>query len=67
MATFHLRALHKTKRDLYYCPLDLVTPYLNTIYSDAPSSWAGSSVNHLQPGGQIMPTTLLLAHPDLKT
>ena len=21
----------------------------------------------LQPGGQIMPTTLLLAHPDLKT
>ena len=44
--------------------------------SDAASGWAGwalaqpefgSSVTLLQPGGQIMPTTLLLPHPDLKT
>ena len=27
----------------------------------------GSSVTLFQPGGQIMTTTLLLAHPDLKT
>ena len=27
----------------------------------------GAQLTLLQPGGQIMPTTLLLAHPDLKT
>ena len=27
----------------------------------------GVQLTLLQPGGQIMPTTLLLAHPDLKT
>ena len=48
------------------------------IYSAATSGcgWAGwaiahpefgSSVTLLQPGGQIMPYELLLAHPDLKT
>ena len=44
--------------------------------SDAASGWAGwtlahpefgSSVNPITTRGQIMPTTLLLAHPDLKT
>ena len=47
--------------------------YLN---SDATSGWAGWALAHWnlgvqltlsQPGGQIMPTTSLLAHPDLKT
>ena len=40
-------------------------------YSDAASGWAGWNLGVqltlLQPGGQIMPNTLLLAHPDLKT
>ena len=27
----------------------------------------GAQLTLLQPGGQIMPTRLLLAHPDLKT
>ena len=40
-------------------------------FSDAASGWAGWALGVqltlLQPGGQIMPTTLLLAHPDLKT
>ena len=45
-------------------------------YSDAASGWAGwalahpefgSSVNPITTRGQIMPTALLLAHPDLKT
>ena len=44
--------------------------------SDAASGWAGwalahpefgSSVNHITSRGQIMPTTLLVAHPDSKT
>ena len=44
--------------------------------SDAASGWAGwalaqpefgSSINPITTRGQIMPTTLLLAHPDLKT
>ena len=48
-----------------------------SFFSDATSGWAGwalahpefgSSVNPITTrGGQIMPTTLLLAHPDLKT
>ena len=47
-----------------------------TPYSDAASGWAGwalahpefgSSVNPITTKGQIMPTTSLLAHPDLKT
>ena len=48
-----------------------------SICSAAASGWAGwakahpefgSSVNPITTrGGQIMPTTLLLAHPDLKT
>ena len=46
------------------------------IRSDAASGWAGwalahpefgISVNPITTRGQIMPTTLLLAHPDLKT
>ena len=45
-------------------------------FSDAASGWAewalahpefGSPVNPIPTRGQIMPTTLLLAHPDLKT
>ena len=45
-------------------------------FSDATSGWAGwtlahpefwSSVNSITTMGQIMPTTLLLVHPDLKT
>jgi hypothetical protein len=38
------------------------------IFSDAVSGWAefGRSVNPSPTEGQIMPTTLLLAHPDLK-
>ena len=45
-------------------------------YSDAVRGWAnwalahpefGSSVNPITTGGQIMPTSLLLANPDLKT
>ena len=42
--------------------------------SDAASEWAGWALAHpefgvlvFQPGGQFMPTVLLLAHPDLKT
>ena len=44
-------------------------------YSDAASGWAGWALVHPEFGrlinpitarGQIMPTTLLLAHPDLK-
>ena len=44
--------------------------------SDAASGWAGwalahpefwSSVNPIPTRGQIMPTTILLAHPNLKT
>ena len=47
-----------------------------SLTSDAASRWVGwalahaefgSWVNPIQPGGQIMPTTLLVAHPDLKT
>ena len=47
-----------------------------SYYSDAASRWAGwasahtefgSSINPITTRGQIMPTTLLLAHPDLKT
>jgi hypothetical protein len=46
------------------------------LFSAAASGWAGlalahpefgSSVNPITTRGQIMPTTLLLAHPDLKT
>jgi hypothetical protein len=46
-------------------------------YSDADSKWAGLVLAHLEfgilvnpiptRGTQIMPTSLLLAHPDLKT
>ena len=37
-------------------------------YCDAASgSGIGSSVNPIATRGKIMPTTLLLAHPDLKT
>ena len=32
-----------------------------------PTRKLGVQLTLLQPGGQIMPTTLLLAHPDLKT
>ena len=32
-----------------------------------PTRNLGGQLTLLQPGGQIMPTTLLLAHPDLKT
>ena len=48
----------------------------STYISDAVTRWAGwalvhsefvSSVNSIPTRGQIMPTTLLLAHPDLKT
>jgi hypothetical protein len=39
--------------------------------SDAISRWAGWDLGFqltlFQPGRQIMPTTLMLAHPDLKT
>jgi len=44
--------------------------------SDAASGWAGWALVHpefeaqltlFQPRGQITPTALLLAHPDLKT
>ena len=60
-----------------YCDLSLsicLPPDLNI--RDAASGWAkralahlefGSSVNPITTGGQIMPTPLLLAHPDLKT
>ena len=46
---------------------------LLVLGSDAASGWAeptqnlGVHLTLLQPGGRIMPTTLLLAHPDLKT
>ena len=50
---------------------------ITLLFSAAASGWAGwalahpefgSSVNPITTrGGQIMPTTLLLAHPDLKT
>ena len=45
-------------------------------YSDAGSGWAGwalalpefgVSINPIATRGEIMPTALLLAHPDLKT
>jgi hypothetical protein len=46
----------------------------DAILSDAVRGWAGwalaqpgSSVNPTATRGQIMPATLLLAHPDLKT
>jgi hypothetical protein len=32
-----------------------------------PTRNLGAQLTLLQPGGQIMPTTLLLAHPDLKS
>ena len=35
--------------------------------SDAATGNLGVQLTLLQPGGQIMPTTLLLAHPYLKT
>ena len=47
-----------------------------SIFSDAARGWAEwalahpefrTSVNPITARGQIMPTTLLLAHPDLKT
>ena len=40
---------------------------LKSKYSDAVSGWAGRALTLFQPGGKIMPTALLLAHPDLKT
>ena len=36
-------------------------------YSDVASGWAGWALTLLQPRGQILTTTLLLPHPDLKT
>ena len=50
--------------------------YIKSQFSDAGSGLAGwvlahpefgSSVNPITTRGQIMPTILLLAHPDLKT
>ena len=38
---------------------------LNTVMPF--SGWAGWALTLFQPGGQIMPTALLLAHPDLTT
>ena len=40
----------------------------NTVMplADGPQN-LGAHLTLLQPGGQIMPTTLLLVHPDLKT
>ena len=45
----------------YYSP--------NTVMplADGPTRNLGVKLTLLQPGGQIMLTTLLLAHPDLKT
>ena len=49
---------------------------MNALFSAAASGWAGWALAHgnlgvqltlLQPGGQSMPTKLLLANPDLKT
>ena len=42
--------------------------FKNTVISDAVSGWEfESSFNPITTRGQNMPTTLLLAHPDLKT
>ena len=45
---------------------------MSSLGSAAASEWAGWAnlgvqLTLLQPVGHIMPTTLLLAHPDLKT
>ena len=52
------------KRDVW---VKAVFFHLSLKSSDAASGWAVWALTLLQPGGQIMPTTLLLDHPDLKT
>ena len=66
------------KNDLIASELEFLFSFLKSVndFSDADSKWAEwvlahpefrSSVNPITTRGQIMPTTLLLAHPDLKT
>jgi len=80
MCSFRLYSVHRTERFSFGTKLFLWQVTLNSggffINSVAASEWAGwalahlefgSSVNPITTRGQIMPTTLLLAHPDLKT
>ena len=66
-------AINVTLNDFYAS--DFARMYLCSAAASGWAGWAlahpefGSSVNPIitRGGGQIMPTTLLLAHPDLKT
>jgi len=46
--------------------LEAVTVYVTTVMPLVVGRNFGVQLTKLQPGGQIMPNTLLLAHPDLK-
>ena len=58
--------LENSKRSSFCLPI-AVMPLAGGQGGLYPTRNLGVQLSLLQPGGQIIPTTLLLAHPDLKT
>ena len=57
------RSLHKNSIDKLYS--DAVSGW--TGWASPPGIWEFSYITLFQPRGQIMPNTLLIVYPDLKT